>query len=89
MGVVRRIKNQKRRGVLKYAVITKDGKPVNLFNLQNLLNLIDKAVVSQCRISYILDILIILLGGFVVVEGEAFARPAQEEPQTAEENEKL
>ena len=80
MGVVRRIKNQKRRRVLKYAVITKDGKPVNLFNLQNLLNLIDKAVVSQCRISYILDILRILLRGFVIVEGEAFARPAQEEP---------
>ena len=36
-GVVRRIKNQKRRGVLKYAVFTKDGKPVNLLNLQNLL----------------------------------------------------
>ena len=32
-------KNQKRRGVLKYAVFTKDGKPVNLLNLQNLFNL--------------------------------------------------
>ena len=44
---------------------------------------------SQGRIFYVLDIFIVLLGGFVVVEGEAFARPAQEEPQTAEENEKL
>lgn len=43
----------------------------------------------QCRISDHIDILFILSGGFVVVEGEAFARPAQEEPQTAEENEKL
>ena len=32
-------KKQKRRGVLKYAVFTKDGKPVNLLNLQNLFNL--------------------------------------------------
>ena len=38
-GVVRRIIIWKRRGVLKYAVFTKDGKPVNLLNLQNLLNL--------------------------------------------------
>ena len=28
-----------RRGVLKYAVFTKDGKSVNLLNLQNLFNL--------------------------------------------------
>ena len=32
-GVVRRIKTGKRRGVLKYMVFTKDGKPVNLQNL--------------------------------------------------------
>ena len=38
-GVVRRIKTGKRRGVLKYTVFTKDGKPVNLLNLQNLFNL--------------------------------------------------
>ena len=35
-GVSAAHKNQKRRGVLKYAVFTKDGKPVNLLNLQNL-----------------------------------------------------
>ena len=28
-----------RRGVLKYAVFTKDGESVNLLNLQNLFNL--------------------------------------------------
>ena len=44
---------------------------------------------SQGRIFYVLDIFIVLLGGLVVMEGEAFTRPAQEEPQTAEENEKL
>ena len=38
-GVVRRIKTGKRRGVLKYMVFTKDEKPVNLLNLQNLFNL--------------------------------------------------
>ena len=38
-GVVRRIKTGKRRGVLKYTVFTKDEKPVNLLNLQNLFNL--------------------------------------------------
>ena len=32
-------KKQKRRGVLKYALFTKYGKPVNLLNLQNLFNL--------------------------------------------------
>ena len=32
-------KTGKRRGVLKYTVFTKDGKPVNLLNLQNLFNL--------------------------------------------------
>ena len=31
--------DEMRRGVLKYAVFTKDGKPVNLLNLQNLFNL--------------------------------------------------
>ena len=36
-GAARNIR--KRRGVLKYAVFTKDGKPVNLLNLQNLFNL--------------------------------------------------
>ena len=30
---------RKRRGVLKYTVFTKDEKPVNLLNLQNLFNL--------------------------------------------------
>ena len=38
-GVVRRIKTGKRRGVLKYMVFTKDERPVNLLNLQNLFNL--------------------------------------------------
>ncbi len=38
-GVVRRIKTGKRRGVLKYTVFTKDEKPLNLLNLQNLFNL--------------------------------------------------
>ena len=37
--VVRRIKTGKRRGVLKYTVFTKDGKSVNLLNIQNLFNL--------------------------------------------------
>ena len=32
-GVVRRIKNQKRRGAFEYAVFTKGGRPVNLWNL--------------------------------------------------------
>ena len=36
-GVVRRIIIGKRRGVLEYTVFTKDEKPVNLLNLQNLL----------------------------------------------------
>ena len=38
-GVVRRIIIGKRRGVLEYTVFTKDEKPVNLLNLQNLFNL--------------------------------------------------
>ena len=37
-GVVRRIIIGKRRGVLEYTVFTKDEKPVNLLNLQNLFN---------------------------------------------------
>ena len=32
-------KNQKRCGVLEYMVVSKDEKPVNLLNLQNLFNL--------------------------------------------------
>ena len=39
VGVVRRIIIWKRREILKYTLFTKDGKPVNLLNLQNPLNL--------------------------------------------------
>ena len=35
VGLVRRIIIGKRRKVLKYTLFTKDGKPVNLLNLQN------------------------------------------------------
>mgnify|MGYP007024195857 CR=1 FL=1 len=38
-GVVRRIIIWKRRGVLEYMIFAKDKKPVNLWNLQNPLNL--------------------------------------------------
>ena len=38
-GVVRRIIIRKRRGVLEYMIFAKDKKPVNLWNLQNPLNL--------------------------------------------------
>ena len=38
-GKVQRIKIWKRRGVLGYTVCTKDEKPVNFLNLQNLFNL--------------------------------------------------
>ncbi len=38
-GVVRRIIIWKRREVLEYMIFAKDEKPVNLLNLQNLLNL--------------------------------------------------
>lgn len=37
--VVRRIIIWKRRGVLEYMIFAKDEKPVNLWNLQNPLNL--------------------------------------------------
>ena len=39
VGVVRRIVIGKRREVLKYTLFAKDGKPVNLLNLQNPLTL--------------------------------------------------
>lgn len=38
-GVVRRIIIWKRRRVLEYMIFAKDKKPVNLWNLQNPLNL--------------------------------------------------
>lgn len=38
-GVVQRIIIWRRRGVLEYMIFAKDEKPVNLWNLQNPLNL--------------------------------------------------
>lgn len=44
---------------------------------------------SEPRAVYEIDIALILSDDFIIMEGEAFAYPAYQEPGTADKNEKL